>query len=489
MQWNRLTHSSARVGIACAYHESHSWAAATPLDAFEDLWATGDGVLELLAGTQTATGGFLDGLEACGLGAVPLFCARATPSGPLTRDAFAAIAGALAESLAAAGRLDAVLLELHGAMSVNGVDRADARLARCVREAIGDRPLVAVVDPHANLAAELVETVDVLLAYQRNPHEDMADRGRAAVDVLARRLSGAARPELVAARVPVTAAPIAQATADEPLRHLTHRAREAEGREDVWAASILFGYCYGDVPELAMNAVVAADSPATASRLARELAVDCWESRHAFERQLVTATEAVAALSHGDGLTALVDTGDNVGGGAAGDSTALLGPLLGAHGLRSATTVVAADAVRQAQAAGVGASRRFRIGTPAVEVDARVVRLGDGSYVNRGPLVAGVRFDMGPVAVLETGRVTLLVQSRAVQANDQNVFLSAGVDLDDLDAVVLKGAAAVRAGWADRVRRFANVDSPGLTASRVQDLPYERVSRPLWPLDEFEWAP
>lgn len=116
-------------------------------------------------------------------------------------------------------------------MSVQGVDRADGRLARTVREAVGDLPLVAVIDPHANLAPELVDAVDVLLAYQRNPPQDKAERGRQAADALAARLAGRPRPAMMARRVPVIAVPIAQATANEPLRHpVAARARRRRVR-------------------------------------------------------------------------------------------------------------------------------------------------------------------------------------------------------------------------------------------------------------------
>lgn len=104
----------------------------------------------------------------------------------------------------------------------------------------------------------------------------------------------------------------------------------------MWGTSIVFGYCYGDVPELSMNALVAADSEATAAGIAAELVADCWASRHDFAPRLLTPEQAVADLPRGDGLTALVDTGDNVGGAAAGTSTALVKALLEADGLRAA---------------------------------------------------------------------------------------------------------------------------------------------------------
>jgi microcystin degradation protein MlrC len=113
----------------------------------------------------------------------------------------------------------------------------------------------------------------------------------------------------------------------------------------------------------------------------------------------------------------------------------------------------------------------------------------DGSFVNDGPLAAGVRFDMGRVAVLGVGNVVVLAQTHAMMPNDPSMFRSMGIDLGALDAVVLKGAAAPRAGWASRARDVLDVRTPGPTSSNLDDVRFDRAARPLWPIDDFEWQP
>jgi microcystin degradation protein MlrC len=101
---------------------------------------------------------------------VPILSAWAIPGGPLSREAFDALAGRLAEGLRAAGPLDGVLLCLHGAMGVVGLRDPDSALVRVVRERVGPGVPVAVThDLHANLTRARVELADILVAYDTNP--------------------------------------------------------------------------------------------------------------------------------------------------------------------------------------------------------------------------------------------------------------------------------------------------------------------------------
>jgi microcystin degradation protein MlrC len=348
---------------------------------------------------------------------------------------------------------------------------------------------VAVIDPHANISEAVVDSVDGLIAYRTNPHVDMSERGAEAAALLGRILSGACRPYVAATRVPVIAPAIAQATGDEPLASLLARARALERRNGVLSVSITFGFAYADVPEVAMAAIVVSDGDqALAEELARELGRSAWEARDAFERGLVAPEEAVAIAAASQGVTMLVDTGDNVGGGAPGDSTVIARAVLDHGALCAVTTVCDPGAVAAAVAAGTGAKLDVVLGDPPLRVAAHVRALPSGRFVNDGPLSRGVEFDMGKVAVLDAAQLTIVAQSRAVMANDQNMLRSVGVDASGYHAVILKGAAAVRAGWAGAAARFVDVATPGPTTSDLSTLPYRNVGR-LWPLERFSWHP
>jgi microcystin degradation protein MlrC len=253
---------------------------------------------------------------------------------------------------------------------------------------------------------------------------------------------------------------------------------------------VLFGFAYADIPEQAMSVVVTCDRDrAAAQQLATRIASQIWSARRDFKRDLPGPAEAVRAAAQLSGLTALANVGDNFGGGAVGDSTAIVEELIRRPDLRAASTVCDPEAVMRCEAIGTRGSVSLVIGRPSLALVGEVRRIQDGQYVNDGPLSRGVTFDMGRVAVVESGSLTLVLQSRAVMANDQNMLRSCGIDLDELRVVDLKGAAAIRAGWSERAARFLDVDTPGPTGADVTRLGLQNVLRPLWPLDDFQWDP
>ena len=86
----------------------------------------------------------------------------------------------MVDGIAAAGPLDAVYLDLHGAMVTEHLDDGEGEILARVRKVIGkDLPLVVSLDLHANVTPEMVEHADALIAYRTYPHVDMADTGRA----------------------------------------------------------------------------------------------------------------------------------------------------------------------------------------------------------------------------------------------------------------------------------------------------------------------
>jgi len=475
-----------RVGVACLYHESNTRISRrTTLTDIRRGALSVDRIVCEASGTQTALGGMIDGGREHGFELLPLVYARAIPSGPLDRPAFEALASEFEMTLRAAAPLDGLLLELHGAMTADGHERADAELTAIAREALGTTPIVIVLDPHANLADALVKKADVVLAYQENPHVDMARRGHDAARAMAAILRGDLSATTVARHVPIVAPPIAQASADEPLATLVRAARALEARSEIAFASLFFGFAHADVPDVGMAVVVAAPDPADAAHAAEELAALCWEMRAGFARSLLTPTEAIARAFELKGLTAIADTGDNIGGGAPGDSSVLLRAALNHGRIRLATTIHAPAAVAAASAAGAGSTVHVTLGSPALEATARVLVLCDGAFAHDGPLSSGVQFDMGAVALLEIDRVLVLVQTYPVPPNDQAMFRTAGIDVSTLDCIVLKGAAAIRAGWSSAVSAFLDVSTPGPTTSELDQVSFLRAKRPLWPIDRW----
>ena len=181
-----------RIAVGGFLHETNTFA---PTKATYDAFVHGGGwpsmtfgadVLKVMRGINVGLAGFIEAAEAKGWDLVPTVACGASPSAHVTKDAFERITKVITDGIAAAGKLDAVYLDLHGAMVTEHLDDGEGEILARVRRIIGkDLPLVVSLDLHANVTPEMVEHADALIAYRTYPHVDMADTGRASARHLA----------------------------------------------------------------------------------------------------------------------------------------------------------------------------------------------------------------------------------------------------------------------------------------------------------------
>jgi microcystin degradation protein MlrC len=488
-----------RVAVVGVFHETNTFSPQpTGRAEFAARWLVADRLGAAFRRTRTVVGGLLDGATAHHLVAVPVFGTYATPAGLVTAEALDAIMRELRRSLVRRGPFDGVLVELHGAMAAEGTDDPEEEILALIREAASGVPVVCVLDLHANMGRARLERADILVGYRTNPHVDTYERGRAAAGHLAEVLAGRLRPVRVHRAVPLIAAPVAQRTDVEPLAALIAHARQREAAEHLVDVTVHAGYAYADVPHLGLGISVTADrshgegAGRVAGRVADELSALAWRHRERFRRDLPTAAEAFADAVRDAGTpgpVAVADTGDNINGGAPGDGTWLLAQALAHPEVATLTTLWDPRAVAAAVRAGPGARLELSLGGrtttdqgAALPVAATVLAVTEGRFVNRGPMATGATVSMGTVAVLRIGRCDVVVQQSPVQPNDPGLFRCVGLEPASYTVVVLKGAAAPRAGWSGLATRFVDAGTPGVTDSRVERLALTRAPRGLWPL-------
>ncbi|MBI4605403.1 MAG: M81 family metallopeptidase [Planctomycetes bacterium] len=491
-----------RAGLIAVLQESNTFVRSrtTLRDFEEDLLLEGEAVREAFAGSHHEVGGFLEGLAAEGIEAVPVLAARAVPWGPIAGDAFERLMDLLRRGLERAGPLDGLLVAPHGAtVSERHLD-ADGRWLGLVREHLGSRkPMVATLDPHANLSRAMLEAADALIAYRTNPHVDQRERGLEAARLLARALRGDVRPVLAAACPPMAMSIERQLTSEPPLRAILERAEEVRGMRGVLSASVILGFPYADVAEMGSSAVVVADGDlALARRLAAELGGALWDARRELEGRLAGVEDALERAASLEGPVGLLDMGDNVGGGAPGDGTHLVRALRERRLGPAIACLWDPEAVRKAERAGPGARVPLRAGgkTDAlsgepIEGDFEVVSLHAGRFEEREARHGGFRaFDQGPTAVVRAADgLTLVLTSRRVPPFSLGQLTSSGIDPTAFRFIVLKGVHAPLAAYSPVCRAFLRVDTPGPTSADMMRLEYRHRRRPMYPFErEAAWV-
>jgi microcystin degradation protein MlrC len=487
-----------RVFVAMFAHETNTFSTiATDRRQFEarDLRYGGE-ILEAYAGTGTCLGGMIDTARERGVTLLPSVATAASPAGLVTRDFYDDIERRILTDLRTAGPLDGVLLDLHGAMVPHGLEDGEGHLLRHVREAVGPRvPIAVTLDFHANVTREMVREATLLHGYKTYPHVDMAERGREATERLLDVATGRTRPT-VAHRQPALLPPIgAQQTARGPMRRLLAMAEKMERDPAVVSVSVFAGFPLADIRDAGLSVYVVTDNDqALADRLADELADTAWTHRQEFVHHALAVEDAVAAALASDGRpVVLADMADNTGGGAAGDTTALLRELLRVGARPSTVACVwdpeaAAACVRAGVGAtvtlGVGGKIDPRHGAP-VTVSGRVRTLSDGRFVHKGPMFRGLEGRLGPTAVLDVDGVKIILISLRWQTLDPEMLRFVGIDPLGERIIVVKSTIHYRAAFEPIARRIIEVDAPGLSSSNLTRFAFTRVRRPIFPLDQL----
>ncbi len=476
-----------RVAVGGIWHETNTFAAHhTPLAGFEV--QEGDALVDALRGTRTPIGGFLDGARERRFEIVPTLFAPAVPSGTVERAAYEDLSGRLVAQLAGA-RPDAVLLDHHGAMVVEGIEDVEGDLLGRVRARLGAVPIGVVFDFHANIAAGFVDHVDVFAGYDTYPHVDPYDRGVEVAGLLARLAAGEIRPVRARLQPPLVTIPQAQKTDAPPMREIMALAHDLEKRPKILSVTVAGGFAYADVPHAGLSVVATADGDLELARgAAREVARAAWEARERFRVENVPPAEAVArALREPEGPVILVDVADNIGGGSPGDGTVLLAELLKARARGAVVSMADPEVAARAREgetleATVG-GKVDRMHGPPVAVRARVVRVGCGDFAYGGSYMTRKKVDAGRAAVLDADGVTIVVREKKVMPFDRAELETLGIDPRACRIIVAKSAIAWRAAYGDLARRSIDVDTPGICTARLETLPYRRLRRPVAPLD------
>src|SRR3712207_3738438 len=98
---------------------------------------------------------------------------------------------------------------------------------------------------------------------------------------------------------------------------------------------------------------------------------------------------------------------------------------------------------------------------------------------------AGRRVALGRMAPPSIGNVAVAVPLVRTQTLDAEVLLLHGIDVTRYRVVALKSQQHFRAGFDHLAGTTIRCDAPGFTTSKLSQLPYTRISRPIWPLDEI----
>jgi microcystin degradation protein MlrC len=415
-------------------------------------------------------------------------CFAASPAGTTNRADYEFMRDEILAQARAAMPLDGVLLGLHGAMVAHGYDDVEGDIIERVRAIVGPRCVVGVeLDPHCHLTVKRVQLADIIILYKEFPHTDVVDRAEDLLTLVLRSIRGEVKPVMSM----YDCRQIGSYPTTLPLmRGFVDRTSAMEGKDGVLSVSIGHCFPYADVPELSGRILVVTDNDkAKADRLASAIGEEFISMRGRTAPDYMDVDAGIAAaLAFNDSPVVLADPADNAGGGAPSDNTTILRRMIGGD-VRQAAIGPIWDpiAVRLCFDAGEGASFPLRFGgktgpTSGMPIDATVAvaALRRDCWQSFGP----TQVPLGDCAAVRVGGIEVALITKRTQALGLELFRNLGIEPTTRKLIVVKSTNHFMAAFGPIARKVIYIDSDGPLSRDYRRIPYSRVHRPIWPLDE-----
>lgn len=504
-----------RVFAAMIAHETHGFNRyPTTIDDFKKShFALGDDIKNHTGG-DSGWGGLYEVANEAGWELVHPVSTFTMPSGPATSETFAALWRLAGQSLQDDGPFDAVLWFLHGGMMCEGVDDPEGEIILRTRRIIGNAVPVAVsLDIHANVSPEMVRLSNIICGYHTTPHIDVRETGLRAARLLQRTLDGQINPVTYSVHPPVLAGIDHGRTTDPdaPIPRMLRRADEFINtdteKSDAGLLDVSFfsGFPFCDTAVTGASAIVVADGlHPRFEQLAEEFGNEIWNSRDEITIDFVSMDEAIdrveeTAGENTEGVAGpylIGDFSDTPHGGAYGDAPDFLRTLI-RRGVKNAVFGPVWDPAVVANALASGPDSEIEIqlgghsdpehGGAPLPGSARVVAVSEtGDFIHKGPFNHETPGSLGPSARLDIEGVDVIVVDQPQAIYDQEQLRLFGIEPKTKDALVFKAYNHMRADYEPICRGLVYADSGGIFNFDFFRFHYEKLRRPIAPLDDIE---
>ncbi len=421
----------------------------------------------------------------------PTLRGHAIPGGIVTREAYDSLVNVTLDLLSENLPYDGIFFDIHGAMSVVGLDDPEGDFIVKIRDVVGKDPIISTsMDLHGNVTQRLAQNTDLITCYRMAPHEDALESKQRALENLLDRLeNGKGKPKYKAwIPVPILLPGEKTSTRIEPGKSLYAKVPGVADQEGVIDAAIWIGYAWADEPRNEGCIMVTGDDEEKVVQGAEYLAKSFWDVRNEFEFVAPVAqldeclNMAVASEKH---PFIISDTGDNPTAGGAGDVTWTLTEILKRPEFKKENgpsliyaSIPGPDFVEKAVAAGVGnlvegeagaiVDHRF---SPPVKLSGKVLAIDTEDTTAE------------TAVVVQVGSVKVIVTKKRKPYHYEEDFTRLGLNPRESDIVVVKIGYLVpelydmRADWIMAL-------TPGGVDQDLERLDYKRINRPMFPLDK-----
>lgn len=487
-----------RVALMGIYHESNTFIKRkTTLDDFQKSHLLrGEEIVAEYRPAYHEIGGMLEAMDRETIEVVPLLFAEATPGGTVAATAYESLLDELVTRLQAVLPVDGCLVVPHGAGVSEKEPDMDGHWLSVIRQLVGTGvPIIGTLDPHANVSDAMVAATDALIAYRTNPHIDQRETGRAAGELMVRCLQRTIKPLQYLLKPPVTISIEQQHTSVYPCTLLYNEVNALRQRNNVLSISVVLGFPYADVAEMGTSFVVVTDGDADGAVLVAErLGQLLVTHRHAFVGKLEPIADQLAKIHQAAKPVLWLDMGDNVGGGASGDSIVLLKALEQDGRLSGFACIYDPHAVSLLWNRSLGEQVSLSLGNDYAQgisgypfpLRTTLLAKVSGEFREDKPRHGGqVQYDMGNTVIVQTSSGnTVMIHSVRVPPFSLSQLTTFGLEPARFDVLTAKGVNAPIAAYGPVCSTIMQANTPGVTQADMTSFVFGYRRKPLFPFEE-----
>lgn len=419
-------------------------------------------------------------------------CAVAMPAGPLTQTTYETIKNQLLSDLRESLPLDAIFLNLHGAMIAENCDDCEGDLLAAIREIVGDKTIIsALLDPHTHLTPKMQSAANIMIWMKEYPHTDAMQRTQEIFDLVDKTLKGEIKPTY--ASYDCHAINIFQTTIN-PMRNFIDKIQQLEQDDPkILSISPIHGFPWGDTPEIGSRMyILTDDDPNYAKKISRKLGKEFEKLAYSIKLPIINQQQMLGLCQTNQNahLKIFADYADNVGGGAPGDSTFILRELLSKNIENFAlASIWDPKAVSAALSAGEGEKIKISIGGKnGSQSGAPVILEVTVKKIQKNMVIhfANQEMNFGNTVSLKIEMLKnaeIVINDNRCQTYSTECFEKTGIDLNKKSIVVVKSSEHFRDSFSKISKEIYLVATPGTLNPYLTEIKLKTLKRKVFPIN------
>ena len=444
---------------------------------------------------KTEVKGFINILKKEKIEIVPLMGGWAVSSGKIKRKDFKIIINNFLRCIKKAGKIDGLLLALHGACAAEGCDSVDSYLIKKIRDIIGNKITIMIsLDLHANITKSMQKNTDAIVGYKTCPHTDTYQTGKKTAKLMIDRLKKEIKPKIILQKLPMITQAENHLSDRGVFKKLIQKTKKIEKINNILSVSIFAMQPWLDVKEAGWAiTIVTNNDKLKAKKLTKQLAKEVWSERHKFLLKLPTPSEALKyGMTIKGGPITLGEGADATMGGATGDGLWILKSILKNKLDKEKCAVVVVDkqAVNKAIKLGLNKTISLKIGgslnpkyNKPIKISGKIINISDGIFKYKGKVYTGRTVDMGNTVVIKINNINLLIAEKNMPTTDPEMYRSQGIEPCDMKFIVVKSPLGLRTEYEPISKAVISVDTPGCCRADLNKLPFKKISKKFFPFN------